>query len=90
MVLIATGTEQQTAKTVCSISTRVICRSSRFVVCFVVRMLRIVRMANKPKTTTGNTAKITGTSKYAYSQQYINDICFPEKTGSVYIYIKRK
>jgi hypothetical protein len=53
-------------------------------------MLRIVRMANKPKTTTGNTAKITGTSKYAYSQQYINDICFPEKTGSVYIYIKRK
>jgi hypothetical protein len=68
MVLIATGTEQQAATTVCSISTRVICRSSLFVVCFVVRMLRIVTKANKPKTTTGNTAKITGTSKYAYSE----------------------
>ncbi len=65
MVLIATGTEQQAAKTVCSISTRVICRSSRFVVCLVVRMLRIVSKANKPKTPTGNTAKITATSKYA-------------------------
>ncbi len=61
MVSIATGIEQQAAKTVCSISTRVISRSSRFVLCLVVRMLRIVRKANKPKTTTGSRANITGT-----------------------------
>ncbi len=61
MVTIATGIEQQAAKTVCSISTRVICCSSRLVVCLVVRMLRIVRKANKPKTPTGSRAKTTGT-----------------------------
>ncbi len=60
-VSVAIGIEQKAAKTVCSISTRVICRSSRFVVCLVVRMLRIVRKANRPKTNTGSRAKTTGT-----------------------------
>jgi len=72
---IAIGNAQTVVKIVCKRSIRLICRSSRFPVCFIVRILRIVRMANTLSTITGSRTKITGIWKYVYSKtKYKHDI----------------
>ena len=59
--LIAIGIKEQVAIIVCSRSIRVICRSSQFVLCFTVRMLRIVRRPKLTNNNNGSIVKITGT-----------------------------
>jgi len=76
IVSIAIGVAQKLVKIVCERSTRVICRSSRFPVCLMVRILRIVRNANMLSTITGSRRKITGTWKYVYSNKKTNMILF--------------
>ena len=61
MELIAIGVREETAIIVCSRRIRVICRSSRLVLCFTVRMLRTVRRPKQVSSDNGNIVKMTGT-----------------------------